>query len=439
MSTHSRLLTLSVVAGLAVPLLATGAGAAAPTDERAPGSPTWGPVKILDDNPWGESLAVDGRGAVTVVWATGPQARAIVAVRRTAGGHWGRPVRLGHGSAPQVAADRRGDVTVVWITQRQGHTDGVAAVRRPAGGHWSEPVRLSDDLAVPGYVPGRDEVYGAVTVDLAVSPGGAAVAAWAWGSVARGKAGRIQSAYRPAGRAWDDPVDVTRPVQAWSPEVTMDAEGGAVLVYGRQPFGHPQALLARERPVGGAWTRAERVTAEGYSPVLASAPDGSSVVAFTPDFESVDAAFRPAGGHWRPARHLSPAGASIADYEVAMDDGGSAVLALARAHGRVDLVRRPAGGPWSGLDQAVPAGSTVYDVLLALNGPGDLFLGWGGYDLRGAYQPHGGTLGEPATISPDAGAEVLEETHAVVTPAGDVVVLWKQEERPLKVRVLTAS
>jgi hypothetical protein len=34
---------------------------------------------------------------------------------------------------------------------------------------------------------------------------------------------------------------------------------------------------------------------------------------------------------------------------------------------------------------------------------------------------------------------VLEDTYAAVAPDGDVVVLWDQEARPLKVRVLDAS
>jgi hypothetical protein len=76
---------------------------------------------------------------------------------------------------------------------------------------------------------------------------------------------------------------------------------------------------------------------------------------------------------------------------------------------------------------------------VALNAAGDTFLGWGGYALYGMYRPDGGAWSERFTVSPDAGVEVLEEQVAGVAPGGDVVVLWKQEERPLKVRVMTAS
>jgi hypothetical protein len=76
---------------------------------------------------------------------------------------------------------------------------------------------------------------------------------------------------------------------------------------------------------------------------------------------------------------------------------------------------------------------------VALNGAGDTFVGWGSYALVGKYRPHDGTWSKRFVISPDAGVEVLESTYAEVAPRGGVAVLWEQEDRPLKVRWMTAS
>lgn len=435
MSVRSRMLALGVtVISVAVQAVVT-----MPPGSAQPVAATWGPVQTLADNPRGESLVVDTLGNTTVVWARSGADRSIMAIQRPAGGSWGTPVPIGRGYAPQVAADGAGNLTVVWLSQRKGFTDGVVAAERPADGEWSGPVRLSVDRNVPGYVPGAEEVYGAARVDLAVSPGGDTVVAWDWGSDQRDKAWRIRSVDQPVGGDWSEPIEVTPASGANSPQLGVATDGTVTLLYGRQAFGRPQLLKARQRPAGGDWTGPDTVAAEGYSPELAVDLAGNAVVAYTPNFNRVRAVYRPAAGPWGAARNLSPAGITIADFDLAMNGSGTAVVALGRGNGRVDLVRRPPEGPWSGPVRVAAAGSVVYDVLVALDEAEDVFVGWGGYALYGKYLPHGGSWSERSTISPGTGVEVLEETFAVVAPDGDVVVLWKQEARPLKVRVMTAS
>ncbi|MFC4786222.1 hypothetical protein ACT8ZV_17225 [Nocardioides sp. MAHUQ-72] len=400
---------------------------------------TWGPVKRLDADTRGESLAVDARGVTTIVWATRNPPREIKALRRTRAGDWGAERIIGHGYAPQVAVDAEGNVTVVWLTQHRDTTDGVLAVRRPVGGPWSEPVRLTQDRSVPGYVPGGDDVNGASDVRLAANPAGAVVVAWAWGSGLLDEPSRVQSAYQAPGQSWTAAEDVTSANGAGAPLVGIDAQGGVVLVYARQRVGHPQVLRARQRPAEGGWTAPTVVADEGYGPSLAVDLAGDAVVVFTRNFNRVRAVRLAAGGQWGPARALSPAGVTINDYALAMNGRGKALVALARGNGRVDLVRRPPQGRWSAPVRVVGRGNTVGDVLVALDEAGDTFVGYGLYALWGKYRPRDGVWGRQATISPDSGVEVLEETFAAMAPDGDVVVLWEQEERPLKVRVMTTS
>ncbi|GAA1147307.1 hypothetical protein [Nocardioides aquiterrae] len=408
---------------LAVPALVTPPPAAA----------DWGPVTTLAANTRGESLAVDARGAVTVVWAGTASPGDVIARRRTAGGDWHAPVVIGHGYAPQVVVDRRGDVTALWLTQEPGRTDGVAAARRPAGGHWSDPVEVSRDLPVPGYQPGAEDVYGATQLDVAVGARGVVAAAWAWGSVDRHRPWRVQAVWRHRHGGWADPAAVTPANSSSAPQVGVAADGTTVVAWGRQPFGHPQTLRAR-RHDGSGWTAPETVAREGYAPELAVDRAGDALLVFHTATDRAAAAAMTAGGAWQPVERLSPAGVDAEDVALAMNAAGAAVVAVGRPGGRVDLVDRPRGGPWGPPVRAVRSRATVYDVLVALDGAGDVFLGWGGYALYGKLRPAGGSWGARTTISPDAGAEVLEATYAAMAPDGAVAVLWKQEERPLKVR-----
>jgi hypothetical protein len=393
-----------------------------------PAAADWGPVTTLAANTRGESLAVDARGVVTVVWAGTSSPGDVIARRRTAGGDWHAPVVTGHGYAPRVVVDRRGDVTVLWLTQEPGRTDGVAAARRPAGGHWTDPVELSRDLAVPGYQPGAEDVYGATELDVAVGARGVVAAAWAWGSVDRDKPWRVQAVWRHRHGGWVSRAEVTPANWSSDPQVGVAADGRTVVAWGRQPFGHPQVLRARVHR-GSGWT-----AREGYAPQLAVDRAGAAVLAFETASSRVNAAVMTADGAWQPAEHLSPAGVEVDAAALAMNPRGYAVVALGRYAGRVDLVERPPGGAWGAPVRVVHSKATVYDVLVALDPAGDVFLGWGGYALLGKLRPAGGTWGARSTISPDAGAEVLETTYAAMAPDGAVAVLWKQEERPLKVR-----
>lgn len=399
-----------------------------PTAGAPPDAPVWGPVKVLAANPWAEDLAVDARGVTTVVWSTGGSDGSVVAARRTAHGRWRAPVVVGQGQDPQVAADRRGNVTVAWLTGAAGRTDGVAVARHANGGRWSHPVVLT---------PRPARRHRAVDVGLSVAGNGATVAAWAWRS-SPGHRWRIQAAVRPARGAWSGPVAVTPASGARMPLVGRSDRGGTVIVYARQRQGHPQALFSRDLTPRGTWSPRSLVAREGYSPQLAVDRAGDAVVAYTPDFEDVTAAYRTVSGHWR--RHdLVPTGVEVSDFALAASLRGDAVVALGRNSGRVDVVERSAAGSWSAPDRVVRSRASVYDVVVALDGARDLFLGWGGYALFGKYRPHGGVWGDRATVSPDAGAEVLESTAVAMAPDGTVVLLWKQEERPLKVRVLAPA
>jgi hypothetical protein len=427
--------------------LALAGSAAAPATAQAEGAPVaggsaaggWGPVTTLVHHPRGEALAADPTGTTTVVWATWAAPHDVVNRHRTPAGHWSAPVVIGHGYAPQVATDARGDVIVAWLTQRRGFTDGVALARHPRGGHWSHPVHLTRDLQVPGYVPNAEGPYGAAHIAVAMNARGAAVVAWDWGSTDRSKPWRIASVYRPAGGSFGHAVRVTPADGANTPQVGLGDLGNATLLYQHQAQGHPQSLVSVRRILGG-WARPITVVHQGYDPTLAVDHTGRAVVAYTPNFNRVQVVQRPPrGAAWGTPRALSPQGVQINDFAMAANAAGTTMVAWARGNGLIETVTRPAGGAWAAPTTVATATGPAAEVVAALGARGDGFVGWGEYALTGADRPHGGAWSAPFVISPDAGVEVLESLHAAVTAVGDVVVLWKQEDLPLKVRSMTAG
>jgi len=419
---------LAVAGPLAVP---TSTPALAGSPGPASVSESWGPVKRLAPNPNGEALAVDARGVVTVVWANRHAPQGVVVQRRSPAGVWGPRKVVGHGLYPQVATDRRGDVTVAWITTRPGHASGVAVATHRYGGHWTEPVPLTR----PVRIHAGQGSFGVAQLSLAVNARGATVVAWDWGSDGRHHPWQIRSAYRPAHGTFGPAVAVTAADGSSWPQVGIGGRGNVTLLCQRWHPAGTLGLYSARRVVGGGWTAATRVVHEGFGAQLAVDRAGRAVVVYSPNFNRVWTVRRPAHGPWSQPRALSAQGVRIESYALATNARGTAMVAMARGAGPIVVVRRAPTGSWS--DPVTVATGPAPFPMLALNGAGDAFVGWGEYALMGVYRARGASWGDPMVISPDAGVEVLESTHAVVSPHGDVTVLWKQEDLPLKVRTMT--
>lgn len=366
---------------------------------------------------------------------------AVKVIRHRPGEAWSEPRTIGHGYAPQVVADRKGRVAAAWITQRKGHTDGVMSARRGVGGGWSTPVRLTNDRPVASYPDDGEETFGAVDVRLAANPAGDVVAVWSWGSDARHKPWRLQSASRLRGHGWTEAVRVTPATGAGYAQIGLDSEGTATLVYERHQLGNPGAVLQRTLTRGaGTWSAATTLTTNVSQVAFASGAHGGAIVAFTHNQHKVLALTRAPGGAWSAPVKVSAAGVNVSDFAVTTDAHERGVVAMGgEVSGWVDLASQTSAGTWSKPVRMVSDAPEVFDVLVSGNRAGDLFLGWGGYDLVGQYRPAAGMWGDAVTLSPETQADVLETTFAQTGPTGDVVVLWKQEDRPLKARLLTVG
>lgn len=434
MRTRSSSLLLASAAAL---LVVAQVGAAVPA---VGAEPSWEPEHVVATGNRGSALAVDARSNTWVVWEA--HSGAIKIAERPAGGTWGEPTRLVRTNSatadPHVAADAEGNLTVVWIAQRQNFTDGVKAMTRTPLGRWSDPVRVSDDKRVAGYGTDGKGAWGARGLDLAVSPKGAVTVAWAWGSEDRNKAWRIQSAFRPVGHGWRDVRQLTEANGAEDPQVGIARDGTVTLLYTRQELGHDQRLFTVVRVPGAGWRGRTVLADRGYGPELMVDRAGNAVVAYMPTvrLREVVAVYSHDGRHWAGPRRLSPAGVRLDGViAAAMNGRGTAIVAWARKDGRVDVVRRPRQGPWSAPQRVVGVAGDVGEVAVALNGAGDAFVAWGLYALYGSYLPRAGSWTGPVTLSSQMDVDVVDSIDAQVAPNGDAVLMWDQEDWPLRVRV----
>ena len=417
----------------ALALSAQPAVPALPAPSRA--ADTWGPVHRFERDPFGESLTVGPGDVTTVAWGSQQRWPEPVKVQqRTATGRWLAPVTLGVGHDPVVATDGAGNLTVAWVRDRQGITTGVWVARKPVGSPWTRPVHVSDDRAAPGY-PDGGSTYGATGLDVAMS-GGAAVVTWLWGNWEREVPFRVQAVYRSAHGRWSAAHALTAP-PAWADDAhaVLGRDGTAWVAYDRSPVTGPTRVEVRSRPASGGWGPAERVGRGTLGEVGVTGRGDVSVV--YRGRGRVRVVEHPAGGAWQAPYAVTPPDVSVRDWSVSLNPGGAGVVAYLRHHHRVAVVRRALGGDWTAPVDVAGPGIRLAEVFTAVNPAGDVFVGWdNSYGLWGRYRPARRGWAPATTAQPDTGVDVLESVRAQVLPGGDPVLLWAQEERPLRARVL---
>lgn len=394
---------------------------------------TWGPVQRFERNPWGESMTVDARGVTWVAWAsTKSWPHRIKVAKRTAAGTWKDKVTIGRGDHPVVAADAKGTVTVAWERERNGLTTGVWAARKVVRKAWSKPVHLSVDKPAPGYPDGGD-VRGVSDLALAVHPKGQTLVAWQWTNRTPSK---IQTAFRTVRGPWRGVVDLTPAANATNPLVSFGPTGRAWVAFSRTPVGGTAAVKVRDRLPNGTWFAPARV-GRGRLGGLGVDRYSQVTVAFRKAGAVRTALWSPVAG-WQEPTLATPADASVQEWSFAYNRRGAAVVVYTRPDGRVDAARRTNRAVWGAPVTLADPGQHLF-LTAAMNADGDMFAAWGSYGLWAAYRPSGGDWHATTTVQPDSGVDVLETTTSQVAPHGDAVLLWDQEERPLRARVLSVS
>jgi hypothetical protein len=373
-----------------------------------------------------ETLSVIGnsQGNAIGFWQLYGREDGIVksAVRRV-GGSWSAPHNLFDDvSGTQIAVDPVGNTTAVW-GRSEGRSFVVQSATRPAGGSWSAPVNLSK--------------AGAGSALVAVDPEGEATAVWLLERDG-GNRSVVQSATRPAGGSWSAPVNLSPGEQdASSPQVALDPQGGATVVWEEESSG---AIQSATRPAGGSWSAPVTLSAtrSGGPQVAVDAQGNATAVweRYNPKDTLIQSASRSAGGSWSAPVNLSKPGRNTQEAQIAIGPQGDATAIWARSNGR-DLVvqgaMRPAGGSWSDpVDISAHHGQGGFYPRLVVDSWGNATAVWKGYDrnrhnlaIQAATRPFGGDWSPPTDVSNRVTRHMgISEPQIAVDPQGFSTVVW---------------
>lgn len=337
------------------------------TAYRPAGAP-WGEPEVLSPpDSQSAKVVVDRNGVLTAVWQrwTGVNHYAIESVSRLPGHEWTEPVEItdfqqGFHPEPWLAVDWEGNNTVVW---KQDETI-MSSFRTFALG-WGEPVPLS---------PGES-----FTPETAMDARGDATAVWMHKD---GGDYVVESAYRPEQGEWEEPTLVSAPgEEGGNPHVAVDGDGDSLVVWRGGDEGE-ESVRAAYRPAGGAWGEPVDVSAAGdhvQSLQAAVDPEGNAIVAWSGnryaegEHDTVRAAYKPVGEEWETPVDLSDEGGNGFPSDVVFDQSGNAAIVWDRWDGVTNLVQaayKPAGEEWEEPVDLSEEGKQGMDAVVVLDAPG---------------------------------------------------------------------
>jgi hypothetical protein len=370
------------------------------------------------------AVAMGSEGHAAVVWqrSDGSSNRVQAAVAAP-GGAFGTPQTLSDAGnsafSPHVAVDRAGNAVAVWA-RSDGQRSRIQVSVRAAGGAFGSPQTLSASGA-HAFEP-----------RVAMAPGGTAVVVW---YRAEGIYNRIQAAVRPPGGVFGPVQTLSGAGQgAFDPQVAMDANGGAVVVWRRSdgvrfrietaiappagPFGSPQVLSA--------------AGADAFDPQVAVNAGGTAVAVWrrAAGLSRVESSTRPAGGSFGAAEPVSPADAAGLEPRVAVAASGLTIVVWRRAaatSSRVLAGVRPPSRPFATPQVLSATGRRAFEPQVAIDSETNTHVAWHGFDaqvskVESSRRRRGGLFGASEQI---ASQEAI--TPRLATPAGPgALAVWAQ-------------
>ncbi len=368
-------------------------------------------------------VAIGSQGNAAVVWNSFSGAYdTIELATKSATGSWQGPGYLsapGQIGGPQIAVDSLGNTVVVWSRLNDDLDGIVQATTKPASGPWQPPVNLS----APGENASKPQV--------ATDPLGNTVVVW---ERIEGVHSIVQAATKPAGGAWQGPVNLTGFLVsgegAFDPQVAIDAQGNAVAAWWRS--GLTQFVVqAATKPVDGAWEAPVTLSVGGQNAILpqvATDPQGSITVVWDrrPSTSSVQAATKPAGGIWQAPADISPPGQSAIEPQVVADAQGNAVAAWKGPNEVVQTAMKPTGGfSWQAPVTLSVGGQSASKPQVAVGLQGSMVVVWvrGGI-VQTSTKSAGGTWQAPVAVS--VSGQNASNPQVAVDSLGNAVAVWER-------------
>ena len=392
---------------------------------------------------WISSVGPAGATASAWLWKipTPPHAirqYRVVVVVRLPGCGWSEPTVVGIASdsvegdvfEPQVAVDGRGVVTVLWASSDRVLTRSL----RSCGG-WGPTVQLNRRP--------NERFDWVVAPALAVNRRGEAVAAWGWSRDDNSGVEHTASAYRASGGRWRPSVVVFRE-RVRLMRATLDRLGGAVIY--AADFDGTVTLIRRGDQGWSSPRTLIRPTGRGFSEIGFDADGnarGDQVVVLRDPDRRMWARTKPAGGPWSRLTKIGEGRFPA----VAIDRAGRATVAFrnAAARGAASATRSNRRGAWSAPRVLTVQGSQARDLTIAANRSGAVVAAWvqprrdrSGPVVAASYRPVGGAFGPPRRLTPCDTRSVAGPLMSAVRRNGQAVVVWgsrRQDEPPARLSV----
>jgi hypothetical protein len=417
-------------------------GALASAAPAGAASPLWRPpLKVSAVGQVGApAVAVDPAGNAIASWVRSglveASEKSAASPGQGPGSAWATPVSLGNGTSAALGVDAAGDVTAVWNDPAAAK---LMSATKPAGGAWEAPITVATRTRID------------TKPRIAVAPSGEVVAAWMAGVGANsGGPAALETARRPAGGAWEEPVRLTTagsfPNQFSQLQIGVDPSGDAVAAWARIPeSGKSVAFFAASKLAGGAWGAPVEIAAPpagGYIEQLhlAVSSSGDALAVFRstgPVGEEprvVEAAGKPAGGAWEAPVQISTSGKPSGRPEIAFDSEGVATAVWNyRPNGSTSVIQaatKAPGGSWGTPQNLTSAtlGQYAEGPRPAIGPNGETIVAFerknGPKAIETVARPAGGAWEAPVAISTPAAQVVDTEPAVGIDSEGNGVVAW---------------
>ncbi len=306
-------------------------------------APDIGSIPIATTDAYSPKVAMDNNGNAIIIWGLADSS-VITQIFKSEyrNGSWTIPSNIDDNVSPdgqfatgaRVAMDDNENAIIVWEQSDNSKLQIFKAEYRD-GGPWKTPANLDDNIS-----PNAQDAYSA---QVAMGDGGSAIIVWAQSDNANAQI--FKAEYRGGG-PWMIPSNLSDNVSpngqsAGYPQVAMDDNGNAIIVWVQSDSVNEQVFKAEYRGVG-PWT------------VPSDLND-----------------------------NISPNGQDIGSPQVAMDNMGNAVVVWVQddgANGQVFKAEYYGQGPWtvpSDLSDNISIdGQNTYEPRVAIGDNGDAIIVW---------------------------------------------------------------
>jgi hypothetical protein len=331
-----------------------------------------------------------------------------------------------------VAMSPSGDVTAVWV-QSNGESHVIDAAWRSAGGTFSTPVQVSPPNATASHPV------------IAVDAQGDTLAAWQ--AIVSGHGFPIvESAWRPAGKAFRQPVIFSKTQWDEAPAIAMDSRGDATVAW-QHYNGQVNLLEAASCPPGVEFGPPVELTIEEEGPdefqnsgppVITMNSRGDTAVAWKSNKRStgqssphgpynIQVATKPAGGVFGQRINLPEE--LDGSPSIAMDALGDTTVVWGDPNASSTTIKASTRtAPSANFDKPVTIDESL-DLKnppeIAMDEAGNAIVAWAAESISTSTRLIGGSFGDPIILNP--GTNNIQPSLAI-NDEGDGVMAWVERE-----------